>query len=150
LYGRLYSGKIEQINKFLPEGLKIAQIKEISEKIPALTKSINTFDYQINLLGQKIDQASIDNLLTSRSLFVNRLTKGKERQIDIRPFVDDIQIKNGNLNIRTNIIEGRTVRIGELTGLLFGERAEELKYLPILRRNQLIRDNSLIHTPMDF
>ena len=144
------AGFSDDLNNSLPDGMSVIQVKEITENAPALTKSINTFDYQINLLGHLVDNDMINGLLTSSSIVVNRTSKGKERQINIRPYVDGIHVENGSLHIRTKIIDGLTARVGEITGLLFGNHPEIYTQLPILRRNQLITEETSVRTPMDF
>lgn len=148
--GHKTSGFETLLNRSLPQGMSVIQVKEVTPSAPALTKSINTFDYQINLLGHTLENSRIDVLLTSQSLVVSRTTKGVEKQINIRPYVDQIRLSDGKLHIRTRVIDGRTARMNEITGLLFSEYPEIYEHLPILRRNQLITDNTTIRTPMDY
>jgi radical SAM family uncharacterized protein/radical SAM-linked protein len=150
LYQNLTQESINQINRFLPDGMMILSIKPLTDNAPALSKSINAFEYRVGLQGKKLDHQSIKKLLQCPTLIVNRFSKGREREIDIRPFLEDITIDDEYLNITTNIIEGRTARVDEITRLLFGQEEKDVKNLPIHRRKQLIRDNTRSRTPMDF
>ena len=148
--GHNTEGFEDLLNRSLPEGMSVIQVKEVTAAAPALTKSINTFDYQINLLGHALENSRIDVLLTSQSLVVSRTTKGVEKQINIRPYVEQIRQSDGSLHIRTRVIDGRTARMDEITGILFRNHPEIYEQLPILRRNQLITENTTSRTPMDY
>ena len=150
MYESLTNKSINTVNQFLPDGMEIISVKKITENAPALSKSINLFEYRVDLMGKKLDDNSIKKLLRSPSLMINRTRKGRERKIDIRPYLEDMSINNGDLNITTNIIAGQTARVDEITRLLFGTESQEVKTLPILRRNQLIKEKSGLRTPMDF
>ena len=150
MYESMTNKSINTVNQFLPDGMEIISVKKITENAPALSKSINLFEYRVDLMGKKLDDNSIKKLLRSPSLMINRTRKGRERKIDIRPYLEDMSINNGDLNITTNIIAGQTARVDEITRLLFGTESQEVKTLPILRRNQLIKEKSGLRTPMDF
>ena len=150
LYQNLTPESINQINRFLPDGMSILSVKPLTDNAPALSKSINAFKYRVGLQGKKLDHQSIKKLLKCPTLIVNRFSKGHEREIDIRPFLEDITIDDEHLNITTNIIEGRTARVDEITRLLFGHEEKDVQNLPIHRQKQLIRDKTRSRTPMDF
>ena len=132
----LHDKRIQAKNKIKLE----YSLKKITENAPALSKSINLFEYRVDLMGNELDHTTIKKLLNNPSIMINRTSKGRERKIDIRPFLEDISINDGDLNITTNIIAGQTARVDEITRLLFGADAQDIKTLPILRRNQLIKE----------
>jgi radical SAM-linked protein len=144
------SEELLSVNRFLPQGLKILAIKKITAGTPALTKSINMFDYRVTLNGTTINPDNIRKVMDQKSLPVKRIRKGAAHRIDIRPMVDTIRTDNRYLHIRTNIIDGRTARIDEITGLLLGNNPDNFKHLPILRQKQLIKEATGLRTPMDY
>ncbi len=150
IFASMAKSTIDSLNQFLPEGMDILSVKEITENAPKLSKSINSFEYRVNLMGKKLDDMAIANLLDRPSVMINRTSKGHEKEIDIRPYLEDITLHENELDITTNIIDGRTARVDEVTRLLFGPESEDMKTLPILRRKQLIREKSKSRTPMDF
>ncbi len=150
MYESMTSKSIKTVNHFLPDGMEIISVKKITEQAPALSKSINSFEYRVDLMGKELDHKTIRKLLNNPSIMINRTSKGRERKIDIRPFLEDISVTDGDLNITTNIISGQTARVDEITRLLFGTELQDIKTLPILRRSQLIKEKSGSRTPMDF
>ena len=80
---------------------------------------------------------------------IRRKIKGREKSLDIRPYIASIMRVNGSLILETETIGGRTVRVDEVLGQLIDDPLQ-IKSLSVCRRKQLIRSGSETNTPMEF
>ena len=141
------------VNPFLPEGIKITGIKEIKSKVTALTAAINKSEYLVSL--HSIDWSetefnkSLTKLLRSEKIEVERKVKGRYKNIDIRPYIESINLDNQLVSIRTSTIENRTVRIKEILDQLFAGQKIDGRMLPVHRKKQLIKQGRKEITPLE-
>jgi radical SAM family uncharacterized protein/radical SAM-linked protein len=140
---------MEQLNLHLPEGIRILNIIPISVSMPSLMASINAAEYQIKISQNKLSDAQIDKMFDESQIPVLRRVKGKEKKIDIRPYIESITPKDEILTIHTNFIEGRTARIGEILSTLFLSHPVDSRSFPVHRKSQMIKTNGTVRTPMD-
>jgi radical SAM family uncharacterized protein/radical SAM-linked protein len=140
---------MEQLNLHLPEGIRILNIIPISVSLPSLMASINAAEYQIKIGRNKLSDEQINKMLDESHIPVLRRVKGKEKRIDIRPYIESITPKDEMLTIHTNFIEGRTTRIGEILSTLFLSHPLDSRSFPVHRKSQMIKINGTVHTPMD-
>ena len=141
------------INPLLPDGMKIVQLKEIKEKVTALSAAINSSEYLISLdsvsiPNQKFEQA-LTALLQEEHIEVQRRVKGKYKQINIRPFIETMRREKEYLFVKTCTIENRTVRIGELLNTLFAGQGVDGRALAVHRHRQLICQGAKENTPLE-
>jgi radical SAM family uncharacterized protein/radical SAM-linked protein len=139
----------DKLNQFLPDGIKILDVKKISENSEALTASINLMEYEVEMPDSEIKQIQIEDFLNNEKIVVERNRKGVIKQVNIRPFVDTIKNNNCRLEIRTRTINGNTARIKEILDSLFKRKSHLNQKLSIHRKNQFIQNNSSINTPME-
>jgi len=144
------AGDIDRLlNRHLPQGIQILAVCEIPSTVPSLSNSINRTEYEIDLTGHRVTREQIRDLLAEKELMVRRNHKGRETELDIRPYIHSITCINGNLILETDSIAGRTVRINEILGLLIKD-SHKIRSLPVHRRRQLINSGSDTRTPMEF
>ncbi len=139
----------ERLNKVLPEGLTILEIRIISKKVPSLQSSITTLVYQVNLENNTVQQSALYNLSNQPDIFISRFNKGKEQSIDIKPFIESISSHDGLLKIQLNSQQGKTVRVEDILGYLFQSTREQLPFLPVHRQNQFVKVADHYYTPME-
>jgi len=149
VYERNASEIKEKLNYFLPEGVKISEITSISSSLPSLMASINAAEYQIDMREFELSQQVIDQALTDTEISVVRRVKGKEKTINIRPFIESIRRDKKFLTIYTTVIEGRTVRVDEIITHLCNPQTYMDFFIPIHRKRQLIKQNGNILSPME-
>lgn len=92
----------EKLNSALPEGLKIINAVNISEKMPSAMGIVEGARYSIALHcedGENIAEKAIEDILISPEIFMNKRTKSGEKLVDIRPLIEDIRI-SGNKDSR--------------------------------------------------
>jgi len=147
--GRLTSEMIEQLNAFLPQGLKIVKAHPIFEKVASLSESIDLTEYEIIILEPVTSFASLDRKLRklrrTNSIMMEKRVKGQVKQINARPFVEDIKRRGNRIIVRLRTIDRRSLRIDDFAHLIF-DKNEAIK---IIRRKQLIRIGNLEQTPLE-
>ncbi len=147
--GRLTTEMIEKLNAFLPQGLKIVKLHPILEKVASLSESIDLTEYEIILLEPVTSFASLDRKLrklrTTNSILMEKRVKGQLKQINARPFVEDIKRRGNRIIVRLRTIDRRSLRIDDFARLIF-DKNEAIK---IIRRKQLIRIGNLEQTPLE-
>ena len=137
------------INPHLPSGIKIIQVREIPSHLQSLSACINRAEYEVDLNGRKVSEEKINDLLAKKELMISRRSKGKEKSLNIRPYINNIKRVNGSLILETETIDGRTARVDEILSLLINDPLKA-KALPVRRNKQLIKSGSDINTPMEF
>jgi hypothetical protein len=91
----------------------------------------------------------IFNLLGQGDIMVTRRVKGKEKRINIRPYIAGLSRSNGILHLQTRAVEGRTARVGEILSALFDLDVTDVRSFPIHRKRQLIMQNDSTFSPME-
>ncbi len=140
---------VKLINRHLPDGIHILEVREIKSTLQSLSSSINCTEYEVDITGKTVSQEKINDLLAKEEILIRRKTKGKEKSLNIRPYIAKITRSNGSLVLETETISGRTVRVEEILALLIND-SEQIKSLPVHRNKQLIKSGSNISTPMEF
>lgn len=141
----------ESLNEFLPDGLRVIKAGKLEEKVPSLSASINSWHYEIDLDKLPVDDSfnkNLERLLAREKITVIRLVKGKERTINIRPFIDSITRTGNLLNVKTRMLENRTVRIAEIVKELFNENTINEKPFRVHRKQQFIREGKIEKSPI--
>ena len=78
------------LNAVLPPGLRVRQVKPIFGKTASLNAVINRADYRVDLQeGTSLEEAIAD-LMAASEVVIPRLSKGGEKEVDIRPGICDL------------------------------------------------------------
>ena len=83
----------------LPPGLQVVSIEEVDLKLPALQSQVRAAEYRVNVVwtGDRADlEARIAALLAASTLPRERVRKGRRRQYDLRPLVEDLKLEDGD------------------------------------------------------
>ena len=94
-----------ELNTYLPDGLQVTAIREHSGRIAERTRS----RYRIEL-EQEIVRENIENFLNVDRFPVTLQRKGKEKQIDARPLVEELAVNGSNTIYLT--LKSRTGQAG--------------------------------------
>jgi len=84
----------------LPPGLQVVSIEEVDLKLPALQSQVRAAEYRVNVVwtGDRADlEARIAALLAASTLPRERVRKGRRRQYDLRPLVEDLKLEDGGV-----------------------------------------------------
>lgn len=142
------------LNRKLPEGIKIENAKTLYGKQDSLQSVINQAEYLIKL-DKKFDQSYLNQriaeYLKRTEIIIERERKNSVQELDIKPFIDDIQTdaQSNALRVSTNIIQGRTVRISEILASLLDFTQEEIALTRVTRVGLFIRFGNARVTPME-
>lgn len=126
---------IEKINREMPEGGAILEMKEIPLNAPSITSWVNFAVYRIE--DVEVPQEKIKEILEKKKIMVER--KGKE--IDIRESVEYIERVENGIEAGVNLIPGKTIRMDELMELLGAEGR--------VVREEIYRKEEKLLTPME-
>lgn len=90
-----------EINKFLPKGLKVFEIVEISDKDKSLQAIVNTarYEYEMSLQDEDVNpEKIISNFLNEEEIEITRYRRKKDdRMIDLAPMIYDGQVIEDNV-----------------------------------------------------
>ncbi|MCI0494528.1 TIGR03960 family B12-binding radical SAM protein [candidate division KSB1 bacterium] len=142
------------LNRNLPEGLRILEIRSFYGKHQSLASIINRAEYDV-ILSKPFDQSYLNTRIREfferEQLVIERQRTDGLHQIDIRPFVASISVdeQNGSLHFSLNIIKGSTARIQEILGELLSLTDDEVALCRIHRSNLLIQYGDVKATPME-
>lgn len=136
-----------RLNQFLPDGMKIVAQKTIFRKVSSLSASINRLIYQVLLGGFELPREWTDQWLRAEEIPFERKVKDGVRLINLRPFVGEVSVTNGTLQIVINRIEDRMVRVTEVLETLF--RPHDIDYRQFLtqRTGQFIVEGETVRDP---
>jgi radical SAM-linked protein len=144
-----FNGELTKaFNPFLPSGLEMISALPITEKIATINQLVNLAEYEVALGGQKIEQHVIDDILTRDEIPTQRRVKGRDKIVDIRPYIESIIIDKDRLQVKTCTIDNRTVRMAEILRLLFSDMVDR-HHFHIHRKAQLVRSADYVVTPME-
>jgi len=127
---------ILNLNRVLPEGIKILQANFVPIKPKSLTALINRVFYKIELKDKEI--LNIDDLLAKQEIWIFREVKGRRKQINIRNFIDQITLHKQELLVSFKVDNGKTIKISEFLNAI---SVKEEKVLDITRVGQFYKDN---------
>lgn len=115
---------IDNLNRELPEGLKIKDARLIPWDEPSLQSFISRYAYEIICHGTGV----LEDFIALNSLMISRVKKnGKMGDVDIRQMVEDAMIIGNNaVRLYVRDIGDEKVRLGELITTIFHAPDEEL------------------------
>jgi radical SAM family uncharacterized protein/radical SAM-linked protein len=149
----------EKINSFLPSGLTIVDIREISPDTAPLSEIIKGFKYEIILpenipippspplikgeVGELLDK-KIETFLKTEIYIITRDKKGKQIKKNIRPFVDTLFFDRKNNRIEVSLLFGKEggVRPFEILTRILGMDNDMAKMAQIIKTDTIFHDSS--------
>ena len=144
---------IKQLNPELPKGIKILETKQYYGKTRSLTALINRAEYEIEangLLKKEELNDRIEHLKLMQSIFVKRTKEGeKDKEIDVRPFVDDIRADENVLYLKLIMENGRSARVHEILQFLMPDGIDSLRLARVKRIGLWVQYGNLLVSPMD-
>jgi len=81
---------LQRMNDTLPEGLKLYRARLVDDRFPSMTASMRRAVYKARVADADLTQAVCDFLAAPQCL-VEKQSKGKTRQLDIRPMVFELK-----------------------------------------------------------
>lgn len=147
---------VSTLRAVLPRGLWIIEAKPIFGKAESLFSIINLVEYEVDLSnlddGTQVERA-IASFLQQERIIVEQKVKNKERRINLRSFVDNLEVETLNgrsiLRMRLKIRPEGTVRPAEIIERLLDLPTGGSSLLPTHRTGLYIVRQGQILTPMD-
>ena len=137
----------ERLSRNFPDEMKVIDVYVPETKL----KNIIFIDYEMEITSPAIKEATADEIeeLLSKDVFVTKKSKGTEKEINIREYINSVSVKNENGKIKINaILYGGNDKnlnpelvidaIRNNTELLNGSPVEE--YYSIMRKRMLCED----------
>ena len=122
-------------------------------KTRSLTALINRAEYEIEangLLKKEELNDRIEHLKLMQSIFVKRTKEGeKDKEIDVRPFVDDIRADENVLYLKLIMENGRSARVHEILQFLMPDGIDSLRLARVKRIGLWVQYGNLLVSPMD-
>ncbi len=140
---------VARLNQVLPAGIQILTQKTIFSKVPSLASVINRVTYQVFLDEVQLDENQLQDFLHQEQIIVQRIVKEETREIDLRPYIQHIEIKGRNLNLSLDAIEGRMVRVTEVLESLLGSQGVDYRSLLVQRTGQFIVKGDKLFEPFE-
>ncbi|MBN2281612.1 MAG: TIGR03960 family B12-binding radical SAM protein [Candidatus Marinimicrobia bacterium] len=108
------------LNTNLPDGLKVKKYKKINLRTASVSNLVTGFDYQVNFLEKLPEniKSEVEEVLKQKNIWINRTRKNQIKKLDIREFIDTIEVHNDTIDISIIVKDGKTVKIQEVLHLL--------------------------------
>ncbi|MDZ7722969.1 MAG: TIGR03960 family B12-binding radical SAM protein [candidate division KSB1 bacterium] len=136
----------------LPAGCEIIASKQVQTKPRALSAIINKAQYRARITKQYTKERlsnGIEDLLNKESMIVQRNRKKKTLQVDIRPFINRLELTDDGFSLTADIHQGKTVRMNEVLSLLFPEHDTLVQSAHVHREALWIESDGHLLTPLD-
>ncbi len=145
-----------EINKFLPNGLKVFEIVQISDKEKSLQAIVNTARYEFEMLLRKDNINSekvISNFLNEEEIEITRYRRKKDdRMIDLAPMIYDGKVVKDNVwEFTINTGSSGNVRPQEVIralNLKTDGKVQEIPLVNIKRLGLYVRSNGELFKPI--
>ncbi len=142
---------IAQINRCLPAGMEIVDSRVLPANAVSLGQIIDTACFSI-MFARDMDQhkveTAIEEFLKKRKVMVLRKRAGKEKEIDIRQYVDRLAINGRNMQLDLLLSQSGTARVEEVFQVIFGNGIEPA-HVRIERTGLFVTREGKRVTPME-
>jgi radical SAM-linked protein len=139
---------VKDLNKTLPEGIRILEAGVVPKKAPSLSGCISRYVYEVEASTAHPEELEkkVVNFLSLTSVVVTR--DGKQK--DIRPGIESIGTKDGaGLEIVLRDSEQVKPRIQDVIEQLFGITRDEALLFRVRRTAMFWNDKGAWTSPMD-
>ena len=140
---------MEKMNESLPNGLKIKSANEASFKAKSLFSSITAVKYETDLnsiieLKDNVEriEKSLDEFSAKDEVILNKIKKGKIKEINVKEFVDKIEYDktSGKLTALLKRDEKGELNIFDLLEILFKLKKDDIICSDILKTESIISE----------
>jgi len=139
------------LNRHLPSGFEVFDTKIIMRNVPSLNTSINLALYTLSWdeAFHHLDvKTLVDDFLKKNSFRIIRQKKDKEKEVDIRPFVAELNMNGQTLLMGLQLTDKGTARVEEVLRAVLPSRVE-LPVVRIERTGLFIVNKGIRKTPLD-
>jgi radical SAM family uncharacterized protein/radical SAM-linked protein len=138
---------IERANAQLPEGVVIYNARLISPKAPSITASVAKIKWRLDpassgrsFAGTELKQR-IAEFLNSREIPFTKVRKNKVRKVNMRDFVDSIELReNGRIELTMNVLRELQIRAAQVAQVLLELAPEEAQKIKIKKIRNIFKE----------
>ncbi len=125
---------LRAMNAVLPEGLRLSRARTVDDRFPAPMAKMAFAVYEARPEG-KIEgiKEKAEEFLRAESFFVEKQSKGKSRELDIRPLVHELQADGELLRLRVTCTNADNLRPELLLSALFPQLPFEVTRVGLLQ-----------------
>lgn len=141
----------EELAPQLPLGVEIVAMKVLTKKAPSLSACANRADYEFHLRSGAtgVDvQDRLKAILSREELYIERKKKNNSQKINVRPFIENLEMTDWGLRVRTKMDNGKTIRMDELLSLLFPHDVIQQKTTRVHRAALWVEQEGIQHSPL--
>ena len=139
----------DQLNQFLPEGIRVLQFKILFAKVPSLSAILNRSDYDIYLTENTIKGNQINEWLEKSEIWIERTVNEDIHKVNIRPHVANMVLEKNKLTVSTRSVNGRNARVNEILGTIFDSQEMDWNQFLVQRIGQFEELGSQILSPFE-
>jgi radical SAM-linked protein len=140
LEGRITPVEVmDRLNQTLPPGLKIVEVKEVSMFMPSPSfhhRSVYWISLD-HLLSKEETLAKIRGFLEKEEFFLTQERKGKRRSVDVRPLIEEIDVREQNSHWGVELIVrggmSRSAKASEVLEAILSLNKEDLGQCRIVK-----------------
>lgn len=121
----------EKLGAQFPQGIRLAAAQELAEGVRARVDSV-AYEAQLPP-GMPIDPASVDRILASQSVVIDRTTPSGHRPMDIRPAIREMAVAPGRLAFVLRVAPQGTPKPSEILAAVLGLPASGLASVRVRR-----------------
>ncbi|MEO0304668.1 MAG: TIGR03936 family radical SAM-associated protein, partial [candidate division WOR-3 bacterium] len=142
LEGLFLDNILDVLNKSFPEGIRFFYAKELLNEKDSVISRINrsVMVFELNVQQKNID--CIKKFLESENFIVKRVINEKEEEVDIRKYIDIIEVGKGFVKVVLNLGKEGNIKFEELYKKVLC--IEELKDINVYREKFFIFENGKI------
>ena len=140
------------VNRHLPRGLEIFESRIVFGKIPSLNGSINLASYRIKWNGalNLEEDMRIDEFLRRNSYRIVRRQKGREKEVDIRSYVEKMSLKDGGIDLLMRFDSRGTARVEEVIQAILPPYEDSTGVIRVERTGLFVEKQGQRLTPLEF
>jgi radical SAM family uncharacterized protein/radical SAM-linked protein len=139
-----------RLNKALPQGFKILEVKTIFTKAESLSSSINAAFYKVALPVPETEiKEKMEYILSQRNLMVSRVSKEELKEVDIRFEIFKLENEGSTLKMLLSVGSSGHARPQEVLIYGFGIKEKEVLSLLIKREGLFVKRQDQLLSPME-
>ena len=140
------------LNRHLPTGLKVLETEEIVGDVSSLNESITSASYRLLWNGWLSTEALngyVHAFMKKNAYRIKRMRKGIEKEVDIRMYVEDISVTNGEMELVLRFGPQGTARVEEVVDAVLPDYENPLEQVRIERTGLYIETQGVRRTPLE-
>jgi len=142
----------EVFNRHLPVGLRVSESKMILGKVDSLNGSISLASYRVEVDLPMSTETMVDTIsafMKRNSCRIIRTKKGQEKELDIRPFVEEVTMEDEGLHMSLRLTPQGTVKVEEVIRSILPHYEEVPSLIRVERTGLYIERRGIRLTPME-